>query len=333
MPRRLLRSFQVLRQSLPTAKSGRFRLAGILLGLLWAFLYQAHSQTPASLSTLLQECKDRANAGDSSAAFNAVLNLAEALGKAPLSEVKEVLPAIMQAVDDKNPAIRTLALNSIVAIQSRSNPDRTLRGDALPLLEPEIARIAAHLTDDDTHIRSTAANVLGGFGPKPPDTIFPSLIAYLKREDAVSSVGSSIVFQLVRLDPLRPPVATAITGFLGRNDQTAECLISSIDAIAHAPIQNEAIDADIVHDLDPPHPTAVRIAVIRDLPELQLPAEVFTVTLAHLRQIAASEHEDPAVRTAANSILPCWTNDHRNPCPAFTLPPPSPTSDEESSIV
>ena len=330
MPPRHLWSFQVLRRPLPSPKSSRFRLAGILLfGILWGSHCQPQSQTPASLATLLQECIDRANAGDNSAAFNAVLNLAEALGKAPLAEVKDVLPAIMQAIDDKNPAIRTLALNSIVAIQSRSNPDRTLRGDALPLLEPEIPRIAAHLTDDDTHIRSTTANVLGGFGPKPPDTIFPPLIAYLKRDDAVSSVGSSIVFQLVRLDPQRPSVATAIIAFLNRNDQTPDYLTSSIDAIAHAPLQNETINTAIVHQLDPPRPTAVRIAVIRDLPELQLPGDVFTATQAHLRQIAASEQEDAAIRSAADSILPCWTNDRHNPCPPFTLPPPAPESPDD----
>ncbi|HEY6373904.1 MAG TPA: hypothetical protein VIX90_00130 [Edaphobacter sp.] len=318
----------MLRKSL---LNSRFRLAGILFGLLWGLLYHAHSQPPTSLATLLQECMDRANAGDSSAAFNAVLNLAQALGKAPLSEVKEVLPPLMQAVDDKNPAIRTLALNSIVAIQSRSNPDRTLRGDALPLLEPEVPRIAAHLTDDDTHIRSTTANVLGGFGTKPPDTVFPPLIAYLKRDDAVSSVGSSIVFQLVRLDPQRPPVATAIIAFLDRPDQTAECLTSSIDAIAHAPIQNEAINSGIVHNIDAPRPPVVRVAAILDLPELQLPNEVFTATQARLRQIASSEKEDPTVRTAANSILPCWTNDRHKPCPAFTLPPPTPESPNSST--
>jgi hypothetical protein len=324
MPRRLLWSLQVSRQ--PTLYS-RFLLVGVIFGLLWGLLCQAHPQQPTSLATLLQESMDRAQTGDTSATFNAVLNLAEALGKAPLSEIKEILPLIMQAVDDKNPAIRTIALNSIVAIQSRSNPDRTLRGDALPLLEPEIPRIAAHLNDDDTHIRSTTANVLGGFGPKPPDTIFPPLIAYLKREDAVTSVGSSIVFQLVRLDPQRPPVAAAITVFLDRPDQTPECLTSSIDAIAHAPVQNETIDSVIVHNIDPPRPSVVRIATIHDLPELQLPNEVFTAIQAHLRQIAANEKEDPAVRAAANSILPCWNND-RTPCPAFTLPPPTPESSD-----
>lgn len=306
-------------------------MAGILLGMLCGLLCQAHPQSPTSLATLLQECIDRATTGDNAATFNAVLNLAEALGKAQLSEVKEVLPAIMQAVDDKNPAIRTLALNSIVAIQSRSNPDRTLRGDALPLLEPEIPRIAAHLTDDDTHIRSTTANVLGGFGPKPPDAIFLPLITYLKRDDAISSVGSSVVFQLVRLDPQRPTVATAIIVFLDRPDQTPECLTSSIDSISHAPVQNETIDSEIVRDIDPPRPVSVRIAVIHDLPELQLPNDVFTVIQAHLRQIAANDKEDPAVRTAANSILPCWNNDRHTPCPPFTLPPPTPGSDADSS--
>jgi HEAT repeat protein len=286
------------------------------------------AQTSPSLTILLQTCIERANAGDSAATFNAVLNLAEALGKAPLSDVKEVLPDIMQAVDDKNPAVRTLALDSIVAIESRSNPDHSLRGDALPLLEPEIPRIADHLADDDTHIRSTTASVLGGFVIKPPDAVFAPLIAYLKREDAVGSVGSSVVFDLVRLGPQRPAVAAAIIAFISRPDQTPDGLISSIDAIAHAQTHNEEIDTAAARNLDIPK-AAVRIAVIRDLPELQLPDEVFAATQTHLRQIAANDQEDPAVRAAANTILPCWVNDRHKPCPAFTLPSPTPASSSE----
>ena len=298
-------------------------IAGLLL--------PACSQTPVPLTSLLKECVDRANAGDSAATFNAVLNLAEALGKAPLPDIKEVLPDIMQAVDDKNPAVRTLALDSIVAIESRSNPDHTLRGDALPLLEPEIPRIAAHLTDDDPHIRSTTASVLGGFVIKPPDAVFSPLIAYLKRDDAVSPVGSSVVFDLVRLGPQRPGVAAALIAFISRPDQTLESLVSSIDAIAHAQTHNEEIDTAIAHDLDIPRP-AVRLAIIHDLPELQLPDEVFVITQTRLRQIAASDQEDPAVRAAANTILPCWVNDRHKPCPAFTLPAPAPAlpSDDTS---
>jgi hypothetical protein len=233
----------------------------------------------------------------------------------------------MQAVDDKNPAVRTLALSSIVAIESRSNPDHTLRGDALPLLDPEIPRIAAHLTDDDTHIRSTTATVLGGFSGKVPDAVFPPLIAYLKREDAITSVGSSVVFELVRLGPQRPAVEAAVIAFINRPDQTPECFISSIDAIAHAQTQNETIDAALVHHLGSSNPI-VRAAVIRLLPELQLSEEVFTETQARLRQISSTD-PDPAVRAAANSVLPCWTNDRHKPCPAFNLPdstPPSPSS-------
>lgn len=312
-------------QSLPRPILLIGSLIGLLLGPPWGSLQPVRAQSPPSLTALLKNCTDHANAGDNPAAFTAVLNLAEALGKAPLAEVKEVLPAIMQAVDDKNPAVRTLALSSIVAIESRSNPDRTLRGDALPLLESEVPRIAAHLADDDTHIRSTTATVLGGFGNKPPDTVFPPLTAYLKREDAVSSVGSSVVFELVRLGPQRQAVAAAIIAFLDRTDQTPDCLTSSIDAIAHAQVQNETINTAVVHHLDAPSPT-VRTAVIRDLPELQLPEELFTSTQAHLRQIAASDQEDPAVRAAANAILPCWVNDRHKPCPTFNLSAPSPSS-------
>ncbi|HEY6414281.1 MAG TPA: hypothetical protein VIX42_11380 [Edaphobacter sp.] len=306
------------------ASSRTFLIAELFLVFFMGLLLPARSQTPPSLTALLKESIDRANAGDSVATFNAVLNLAEALGKAPLSDVKDILPDIMQAVDDKNPAVRTMALDSIVAIESRSNPDHSLRGDALPLLEPEIPRIAAHLTDDDTHIRSTTASVLGGFVIKPPDAVFAPLIAYLKREDAISSVGSSVVFDLVRLGPQRPPVAAAIIAFLSRSDQTPDGLVHSIDAIAHAQMHNEEIDTAIVHNLDIPRP-AVRIAIIRDLPELQLPDEVFAATQTRLRQIASSDQEDPAVRAAANSILPCWVNDRHKPCPTFTLPSPAST--------
>ena len=310
--------------------SRTFLLTGLLLVFVMGLFLPACSQTPASLPALLKDCTDRANAGDSAATFNAVLNLAEALGKAPLSDVKEVLPDIMQAVDDKNPAVRTLALDSIVAIESRSNPDHSLRGDALPLLEPEIPRIAAHLTDDDTHIRSTTASVLGGFVIKPPDAVFAPLIAYLKREDAVGTVGSSVVFDLVRLGSQRPAVAAAIIAFISRPDQTTDCLVSSIDAIAHAQMHNEEIDTAVAHELDNPKPV-VRIAVIRDLPELQLPDDAFVATQTRLRQIAASDQEDPAIRAAANTILPCWINDRHKPCPAFTLPSPTPASSSEEN--
>jgi HEAT repeat protein len=285
------------------------------------------AQTPSAISALLKECTDRTNSGDSPAAFNAVLNLAEALGKAPITEIKEALPGIMQAVDDKNPAIRSLALSSLVAIENRSNPDQTLRGDALPLLEPEVPRIAAHLTDEDAYIRGAAATVLGGFGPKAPDSVFAPLVAYLKREDAINSIGSSIVFQLVRLGPQRGLVEEAIITFINRPDQNPECFISSIEAIAHAQTQNEIIDAAIVHHLGSTN-SSVRAAVIRALPELVLPADAFPATQTHLRQIAANEQEDPAVRAEANEILPCWNNDRRKPCPTFTLPPPAPGPSE-----
>ena len=311
--------------------SRTFLLAGLFLVFVTGFLMPACSQTPPSLTALLKDCIDRANAGDSAATFNAVLNLAEALGKAPLADIKEVLPDIMQAVDDKNPAVRTLALDSIVAIESRSNPDHSLRGDALPLLEPEIPRIAAHLADDDTHIRSTTASVLGGFVIKPPDAVFAPLVTYLKREDAVGPVGSSVVFDLVRLGPQRPAVAAAIIAFISRPDQTPDCLISSIDAIAHAQTHSEEIDTAAAHNLDIPK-AAVRIAVIRDLPELQLPDEVFVATQTHLRQIVANDQEDPAVRAAANTILPCWVNDRHKPCPTFTLTPPTPAAAPSGEI-
>src|SRR5213083_2846344 len=89
-------------------------LIGLFLGPHWGSLQPVRAQSPPSLTALLKDCTDHANAGD-------------------------------------NPAVRTLALSGIVAIESRSNPDRTLRGDALPLLESEVPRIAAHLADDDTH--------------------------------------------------------------------------------------------------------------------------------------------------------------------------------------
>ncbi|HTD96560.1 MAG TPA: hypothetical protein VK627_06510, partial [Edaphobacter sp.] len=92
------------------------------------------AQAPNPMATPVQDFVDRTHAGDHPAAFNAVLKLAEEVGTAPLPEVEEVLPSIVQAVDDKDPYVRALALTSLVAVESRSNPDHTVRGDALPAL-------------------------------------------------------------------------------------------------------------------------------------------------------------------------------------------------------
>jgi HEAT repeat protein len=284
----------------------------------------AQTQTPpSSLPSLLSEVVSRANSGNNSSAFDAVMQLAEAIGKAPLSDIKEVLPEILNAMDDKKPAVRTLALTALVAVENRPS------NDALPLLEPELPRIAAHLTDEDHSIRSATTTVLGGFLNKPPDTIFPPLIAYLSRPDAISTVGSSVVFDLVRLGPQRPDVIAAVTAFINRGDQTQSCLINSIDAIAHAASQSEAINLTLLHHLDSPNP-AIRIALIRDLPELELSPATFTTTQSRLRVIASDEKEPEAVRLAASVVLPCWVNDRHQPCPAFSLPSPGTAEHDDS---
>ena len=189
-------------------------------------------------------------------------------------------------------------------------------------LNPYIPAIAAHLTNPDPSVRGTAVLALGSFG-SPINDAFPPMIAYLKRDDATTTIGSAIVFVLAARVGQRSDVEDAIIAYLKRPDQTTSELRDSIQAIALQNAQSQRLALAILPFVDASDPT-LSASTILNLPHQTFPEPSFLTAKAHLQAIAADPTQPKVVRDAAADILPCWINDRHKPCPQSTSSPPLP---------
>ncbi len=86
------------------------------------------------------------------------------------------------------------------------------------------------------------ATILGGFTPDPPTAVYPPLLAYLKRDDAIGPVGLAVVSDLLQIAPVNDATADAITRYLRRSDQTSDSRANLADMIATKPNQSQAVN-------------------------------------------------------------------------------------------
>jgi hypothetical protein len=179
--------------------------------------------------------------------------------------------------------------------------------DTARAIAPYIPQIATHLTGEDAQSnRLLAAAVLGAFTPDPPSTIYPPLLAFLKRDDAIGPVGLAVVTDLVQLAPISEDTAAAISRYLRRSDQTSDSRANLADLIATGRNQSQAVNKTLLHFLTSDD-NSLRARVILSLPQLNLDAQDFADTKARLEQIAADPNENLQVVTAAKHVAPCWT--------------------------
>ena len=255
----------------------------------------------------------------------------------------EALPLILKALQNPDSAVRQLALAALGGLQISAAATQTLpttssepvttagnptpagpatyKPDLAKVLTPAIPTIAAHLTDDSTPNRLQAAIDLGGFTPDPPASIYPPLLAYLKRDDAISTVGQMVVSALLQLGPVSDATADAISHFLRRSDQTASSRSDLVDAIASKPNQSQSLNKTLLTYLASDDPS-LRARVILSLPQLDLAPDVFAETKAQIAQIAAFDpaggQENLQVITAAKAVSTCWTATRMSTgCPAY----------------
>jgi hypothetical protein len=247
--------------------------------------------------------------------------LGEAIDQSSIEQLRESVPTILQSVESPDPTIRSVALIAVVAMNQRLILESLRTGERkmLILLNPSIPAIAAHLTDPDQRVRSTAVLALGSFG-SPINEAFPPMIAYLKRDDAITTIGSAIVFDLAARGSQRPDVEDAIIAYLNRPDQTTSELKNSIQAIAVQNAQSQRLALAILPFVDASDPT-LSASTIRNLPSQTFPEPSFLLAKAHLQAIAVDPTQPKLVRDAAADILPCWINDRHKPCPQTTSPP------------
>jgi HEAT repeat protein len=282
-----------------------------------------HAQTANPVIVSLNNISDAVrHSKDTGASAEATGRLGQAIDQASIEQLRESVPTILQSVEDPDPTIRSVALIAVVSFNQRLMVESLRTGETLRLLNPYIPAIAAHLTDPDQSVRKTAVLALGSFG-SPISDAFPAMIAYLKRDDATTTIGSAIVFELAARGSQRPDVEDAIIAYLNRHDQTTSELKDSIQAIAVQNAQSQRLALAILPFVDASDPT-LSASTIRNLPRLTLPEPSFLTAKAHLQAIAADSTQPKIVRNAAAEILPCWINDRHKPCPQSTSSPPLP---------
>ena len=235
------------------------------------------------------------------------------------ASIREAMPYLLKALENPDIPLHTFALTAIAGLQSPapeaptgSASDSSVRalplykGDVAKALAPFIPQLVVHLTTEESaENRLLVVALLGGFTPNPPATVYTPLLAYLKRDDAIGQVGLAVVADLFQVAPVTEDVATAITRYLRRSDQTSDSRANLADTIAVAPNQSQAVNKALLNYLDSDD-NSLRARVILSLPQLDLAPDVFADTKARIDRMVSDPSENLQVVTAAKSIAPCW---------------------------
>jgi hypothetical protein len=245
------------------------------------------------------------------------------------ASIAEAMPYLLKALADPDIPLHTFALTAIAGLQtapvsaSPAEPataaaPASYKPEIVKALTPYIAQIAAHLTTEEQSAnRLLAATILGGFAPNPPSAIYPPLLAYLKRDDAIGEVGLAVVSDLLQLAPVNDDTAAAVTRYLRRSDQTADSRANLADLIATKPNQSQSVNKSLLLYLDSDD-NSLRARVILSLPQLDLASDVFAETKSRIDRIVSDPNENLQVVTAAKSIATCWTAPKMaSGCPAY----------------
>ena len=269
-----------------------------------------------------------------------IMALTAAPPTATAADLKQALPLIEKAL--ANLDTLTYTLTAVASLEeappapavAAPDPDATpkpapkpvapaavgpaaFKPDLARILAPDIPTFSAHLTDDALPNRILTAGILGGFTPNPPATVYPPLLAFLKRDDAIGPTGLAVVQDLLQLGPLSALTSAALSAFLLRSDQTADSRANLVDAVASAANQSQALNRTLVGLLDTDDPT-LRARIILSLPALDLSPDTFADTKSRLATIAGNDQENLQVLTAAKAVLPCWTTSRMTAgCPVY----------------
>ena len=297
-----------------------------------AFCRAAVQEKPQStLVAQLTEMLVRAGGGHSPTADE--IRAVEGMpGLSDAESAKEVEPLILKALSNPDAAVRRYALAMLVGMQSLpdapaagtksessttpiENPEKDIEKvspgpsayqiNVSKALAPLIPTVGKALVEEDLENRMMAADVLGGFSPDPPATVYAPLLGYLIRDDAVGAIGQGVVSDLLQIRTLSDDRAQVIAAYLRRSDQTPNSRADLVEMIASKKAQNRIVDKAVVGYLQSDD-ASLRARVILSLPALDLSAEQFAETKAKVDGIAASGQDDLQVVSAARAITGCW---------------------------
>lgn len=241
-----------------------------------------------------------------------------ALRPAPdAAALSEAIPYLQKALASSDTPLRTFALSALIGlrteVQAPAAADATKEGPVPTVFQPEIARalgpavpaILTHLVDEAAENRALTLSVLAGFNGNAPPSVYPPLLAYLKRDEAPSPTSLGVVQALLALGPLPSEATQALIRFLRRRD-LGEMRAELVDAVSTAPLQDRELNAALVKYLDA-EDARVRARLILSLPQLDMTPQVFTETRYRVAVLAENPGENLQVINAAKAVAPCWT--------------------------
>jgi hypothetical protein len=230
--------------------------------------------------------------------------------------VADAIPLLLKCLDNSDVALHTFALTALTSLEAppelppgAATPPagpNAFKPDVAKRLAPIVPQLAAHLTEESQPDRLLTAQVLGGFSPDPPPSVYPPLLAFLKRDDAIGPVGLAVVDDLLNLAPIGDGTAAAIAMYLRRRDQTSDSRSNLADAIANGAHQSQTLNKALLTYLDSDD-DSLRARVILSLPQLDLAPDVFADTQSRVAVLAANSSENLQVVTAAKAVTGCWT--------------------------
>ena len=294
-----------------------------------SFAPQQSSQTqqPTSAFAALIATYVRLDSSGHSPTVDDIAAMATLQPRPDAAGVQAAIPYLLKALGSPDIPLRSFALTALSGLQSPPetippatpppNAPISFKPDIAKQLTPIIPQIATHLTDESQPDRLLTAAVLGGFTPNAPASVFPPLLAFLKRDDAIGVVGLAVITDLLQFSPIADDTAAAIIRYLRRSDQTSESRSNLVDAIASNPRQSQSIDKALLTYLDSDD-DSLRARVILSLPQLDLAPDVFADMQSRVSVLAANSSENLQVVTAAKSVTTCWTATKMPAgCPAY----------------
>ncbi len=286
--------------------------------------------TPGPLTARFTDLLTRASNGHSPSTDD-ITDLTNHPLSVTAPDLQTALPLIQRALANPDTPIRTYTLTALVTLEdapaavtdpapptdsATPEPEKTVtppppgppayKPDFAKLLTPILPKITPHLTEESQPNRLLTAAILGGFTPAPPPAVYPPLLAFLKRDDAIGPIGLAVVQDLLQLAPLTPEVSDALARYLSRSDQTTLTRPNLVDAIASSPNQSPSLNKTMLAFLDSDD-TNLRARVILSLPTLDLAPDLFADTKARVTALAANDQENLQVVSAAKAVAPCWT--------------------------
>ncbi len=216
----------------------------------------------------------------------------ERFTKGSRDSVAGAMPLILYEASNPHVSVRRIAALTVFGISTRP--------DGQAFLSTETSTLAALLIDADTPIRRVTFLAIANLHLSASSPLLPVLMAYLAREDAVSTIGPAVAGLLMQAAPANADSTQAVVKFMKRQDNTLQSRSDTLLSISVARPHNPEIAKEVAIYADDPdeHLSVHAIETLQGMGK-----SVILDNQQSLSRIAADKTRSPSVRTAATKAL------------------------------